>query len=91
MAEHHSALALLQGSLMADHQAAMNSIAEQCRYDIAEQANTAATQLQAAAAVQAAALDAAKKAALEQSLQHEAHVQDLQEQLVAVQRLFDNR
>ena len=31
MAEHHSALALLQGSLMADHQAAMNSIAEQCR------------------------------------------------------------
>ena len=76
---------------MANHQAAIDTLAEQCRHDMAEQADTAATQLQAAAAEQAAALDAARRAALEQSLQHEAQVQDLQEQLVAVQRLFDNR
>ena len=90
-AEHQIALASLQGSLTADHQAAMDSLAELCRREVAEQADAAAIQLQAAAATQAAALDTARKAALEQSLQHEAQVQDLQEQLTAVQMLFDNR
>ena len=86
-AEHCLALASLQGSLTASHQAATDLLAEQCRRDMAEQAHAAATQLQAAAAAQ----DAARKAALEQTLQHEARVQDLQEQLTAVQMLFDNR
>ena len=89
--EHQMALASLRGSLMADHQAAVDSLAEQCQRDAAEQAETAANQLQAAAAAQAAAVDAGRKAALEHSLQHEAQMQDLQEQLTAVQMLFDNR